>query len=72
MGDFNVNAGTDTNSWKGAIAKHGITELNQNEGCSSVVATDYVSRISFSSTERFTSIHGIDLVWNKNLSLIFA
>ena len=35
--------------------------------CSSVVATDSASWIPFSSTERFTSIHGIDLVWIKNL-----
>ena len=33
--------------------------------CSSVVATDSASWIPFSSTERFTSIHGIDQVWIK-------
>ena len=35
--------------------------------CRSVVATDSASWIPFSSTERFTSIHGIDLVWIKTL-----
>ena len=30
MGDFNVHVGTDTDTWKGVIGKHGVTELNEN------------------------------------------
>ena len=45
MGDFNAHVGTDTDTWKGVIGKHGVTGLNENEGiyCSSVAATDYPS-----------------------------
>ena len=30
MGYFNVHDGTDTDTWKGVIGKHGVTELNEN------------------------------------------
>ena len=30
MGDFNAHVGTDTDTWKGVIGKHGVTELNEN------------------------------------------
>ena len=30
MGDFNAHVGTDTNTWKGVIGKHGVTGLNEN------------------------------------------
>ena len=28
MGDFNAHVGTDTDTWKGVIGKHGVTGLN--------------------------------------------
>ena len=31
MGDFNAHVGTDTDTWKGVIGKHGVTGLNENE-----------------------------------------
>ena len=30
MGDFNAHVGTDTDTWKGVIGKHGVTRLNVN------------------------------------------
>ena len=30
MGDFNAHVGTETDTWKGVIGKHGITGLNEN------------------------------------------
>ena len=30
MGDFNAQVGTDTDTWKGVIGKHGVTGLNEN------------------------------------------
>ena len=30
MGDFNPHVGTDTDTWKGVIGKHGITGLNEH------------------------------------------
>ena len=30
MGDFNAHVGTDTDTWKGVIKKHGVTGLNEN------------------------------------------
>ena len=30
MGDFNANVGTDTDTWKSVIEKHGVTGLNEN------------------------------------------
>ena len=30
MGDFNARVGTDTDTWKGVIGKHGVTGLNEN------------------------------------------
>ena len=30
MGDFNAHVGTETDTWKGVIGKHGVTGLNQN------------------------------------------
>ena len=30
MGDFNAHVGTDTDTWKGVIGKHGVTGLNKN------------------------------------------
>ena len=30
MGDFNAHVGTDTDTGKGVIGKHGVTELNEN------------------------------------------
>ena len=30
MGDFNAYVGTDTDTWKSVIRKHGVTELNEN------------------------------------------
>ena len=30
MGDFNVHIGTNTDTWKGVIGKHGVTGLNEN------------------------------------------
>ena len=45
MGDFNAHVGTDTDTWKGVIGKHGVTGLNENGSiyCSSVVAMDSAS-----------------------------
>ena len=45
MTDFNAHAGTDTDTWKGVIGKHGVTGLKKTEGiyCSSVVSTDSAS-----------------------------
>ena len=31
MGDFNAHVGTNTDTWKGVIGKHGVTGLNENE-----------------------------------------
>ena len=30
MGDFNAHVGSDTDTWKGVIRKHGVTGLNEN------------------------------------------
>ena len=30
MGDFNTHVGTDTDTWKSVIRKHGVTGLNEN------------------------------------------
>ena len=30
VGDFNAHVGTDTDTWKGVIGKHGVTGLNEN------------------------------------------
>ena len=30
MGDFNAHVGTDTDTWKRMIGKHGVTVLNEN------------------------------------------
>ena len=30
LGDFNAHVGTDTDTWKGVIGKHGVTGLNEN------------------------------------------
>ena len=30
IGDFNPQVGTDTDTWKGVIGKHGVTGLNEN------------------------------------------
>ena len=30
MGDFNAHVGTDTDTWKSVIGKHGVTGLNEN------------------------------------------
>ena len=30
MGDFHAHVGTDTDTWKGVIGKHGVTGLNEN------------------------------------------
>ena len=30
MGDFNAHVGTNTDTWKGVIGKHGVTGLNEN------------------------------------------
>ena len=30
MGDFNAHVGTDTDTWKGVIGKHGVTGLNED------------------------------------------
>ena len=30
MGNFNTHVGTDTDTWKGVIGKHGVTALNEN------------------------------------------
>ena len=69
MGDFNALVGTDTGTWKGVIGKHRVTGLNENGRYLLQLCSSNGLRImnTFSSTERFTSIHGIDLVWIKNL-----
>ena len=33
MGEFNAHVGTDTDTWKGVIRKHGVTGLNENARC---------------------------------------
>ena len=64
MGDFNAHVGKDADTMNGLIGKHGVTGVNQNGRyllqvcCSNMPA----SRIPYSSTERFTNTHGIDLV----------
>ena len=30
MGEFNAHVGTETDTWKGVIRKHGVTGLNEN------------------------------------------
>ena len=30
IGDFNAHVGADTDTWKGVMAKHGVTRLNEN------------------------------------------
>ena len=40
--------------------------------CCSVVATDFTSLIPFSSTERLTSMHGIDMVWICQICLLMC
>jgi len=30
MGDFNAHIGTDMETWKGVIGRHGVTGLNEN------------------------------------------
>ena len=30
MEDFNANIGTSTDTWKGVIGRHGITEMHEN------------------------------------------
>ena len=35
MGDFNAHVGTDTDTWKGVIGKHGVTGLNEYQSSDS-------------------------------------
>ena len=62
MGDFNAHVVTDTDTWKGMIGKHGVTGLKENVKYLLQLCRNNGLRImnTFSSTERFTSIHGID------------
>ena len=49
--NFSSYVGTNKDTWKGVIGKHGVTGLMRTEGvyCSSAVATDSALLISFSS-----------------------
>ena len=67
--DFNAHVGTDTDTWKSVVGKHGVTGLNENgryllQLCCS---NGFRIMIAFSSIDMFTSMHGIDLIWIKNL-----
>ena len=69
MEDFNAYLGTNTDTWKGMIGKHGITGMNENgryllqHCCSNGVRTMTI----FLQQRKFTSIpHGFDLAWIKN------
>ena len=49
--NFSSYVGTNSDTWKSVIGKHGVTGLMRTEGvyCSSAVATDSALLISFSS-----------------------
>ena len=68
MGNFKAHVGTDTDTWKGVIGKRGVTGLNENgRYLLQVCCSNGQRSLIFLSKERFTGIHGIDLVWIKNL-----
>ena len=71
MGDFNAHVGTDTDTWKGVIGKHGVTGLNENKRyllqlcCSNRL---HIMNTYFQHREVHKYyMHGIDLIWIINL-----
>ena len=64
LGDFNAHIGTDNETWKGVIGRHGDPAFNKNMlyllqlCCSNGLCIMNTS----SNTEMFTSAHGTDLV----------
>ena len=52
MGDFNAHVGTDADTWKGVIGKHGVTGLNEVEASH---AYAHARAIAFFSCIRFKS-----------------
>ena len=57
-GNFNAHVGTDTDTWKSVIGKHGVTGLNEKGRYLLQLCCSNGLRImnTFSNTERFTSI----------------
>ena len=57
MRDFNAHVGTDIDTWKGVIGKHGVTGLNEIGRYLVPLCRSNGLRIMniFSSTERFTT-----------------
>ena len=72
MGDFKAHVGTDTNSWKGVIGKHGVTGLNENRRhllqlcCSSGLHVINIFVFQHREVRKYTW-YRVDLVWIKNV-----
>ena len=71
MGDFNAHVGTDTDTWKGVIGKHGITGLNENgryllQLCCSNGLRIMNTFFQHREVHKYTSYQAINLVWIKN------
>ena len=72
LGYFNTHIGTDSETWKGVIGRHGVPAFNENDlylfqlCCSNelcIMNTFFQHR----DTEMSTSTHGTDLVWGESL-----
>ena len=71
MGDFNAYVGTDTDACKGVIREHLVTTLNGNgryllQVCFSNELQGMNTFFQHREVHKYI-IHGIDLVWIKNL-----